>query len=90
MGCGSPLSASRAYTDGYFVWTGDLSHYVRNHHLRTPDLFTDHVLRPRALPVGLRNQILRIGARLGVGLLVSAEWWVNVQGWGTAQQGTIG
>jgi hypothetical protein len=89
MGCGKTLHAFQHFTDGYYAWTGALSHYVRDHHLRTPDLFTDHALRPHALPPRLRNHMLRLCARLGVGLLVSDTWWLTLQGWGTAQQGRI-
>lgn len=89
MGCGMNLYAGRCYTDGFFAWTGALSHYVVHHQLRTPECFTEHACRPRALPPGIRNRILRLGARYGVGLLVSDAWWLSQQGWSVSAQGTI-
>ncbi len=34
-------------TDGEWVWPQDLSHYVRNHDVRLPDEFVDHVFSMR-------------------------------------------
>jgi hypothetical protein len=90
MGCGKSLFAAQYFTDGQYAWTGALSHYVRHHHLRPPDRFTDHVLRPYALPATIRNHLLRLGAQLGIGLLVSDAWWLDEDGWAVHGQGTIG
>lgn len=89
IGCGKSLHAGRYHTDGYYAWTGALSHYVREHHFRPPDRFTTHALRPNALSAGIRNHLLRLGARLGLGLLVSDAWWLTEHGWGAHGQGTI-
>ena len=80
MGCGQLLFDGRFFTDGQFAWTGALDHYVLNHHLRTPDLFTDHALRTRVLPIGVRNDIIHFCGRLGIGLLVSDSWWFSLGG----------
>ncbi|HSE66823.1 MAG TPA: hypothetical protein VLB12_07540 [Gemmatimonadales bacterium] len=90
MGCGQHLYAGRYYTDGLYAWTGALSHYVDHHHLRPPDRFTAHALEPRTLPPGIRNFLLRLAARFGIGLLVSDAWWLSEQGWAVHGQGTIG
>ena len=80
MGCGQLLFDGRFFTDGHYAWTGALGHYVLNHQLRTPDLFTEHALRTCVLPVGVRNDLLHFCARLGIGLLVSDTWWLSVGG----------
>lgn len=41
--CGRPNGALEL-SDGEFVWPDGFSHYVRDHGVRPPDAFVDHVL----------------------------------------------
>lgn len=43
--CGTHLSGSRDLTDGHYVWPEDLSHYLREHSVRLPREFLEHVVR---------------------------------------------
>ena len=36
-------------TDGVYLWPEGLAHYVREHDVRLPDEFTEHVRRRKAL-----------------------------------------
>jgi hypothetical protein len=47
-------------TDGVYLWPQGLAHYVREHHVRLPDEFTEHVRR-------------RVG--LVDGITVDEAWW---------------
>jgi len=38
-------NGSRDYTDGVYVWPEGLAHYVREHQVKPPQEFVDHVLR---------------------------------------------
>lgn len=37
------------FTDGVYLWPQGLAHYVREHNVRLPDEFTEHVRRREAL-----------------------------------------
>jgi hypothetical protein len=41
--CGRPNGALEL-SDGVYVWPEGFSHYVRDHDIRPPDVFVDHVL----------------------------------------------
>ncbi len=40
--CGAP-NGSLNLTDGTYVWPEGLAHYLREHQVRLPDVFVDHV-----------------------------------------------
>ena len=42
--CGT-LNGNRELTDGVYVWPEGLSHYLREHQVRLPGVFADHVRR---------------------------------------------
>jgi hypothetical protein len=50
--CGA-RNGSLELTDGVYVWPDGLSHYVRQHSVRLPTAFTDHVERMETLTDGL-------------------------------------
>ena len=41
--CGDPANGSLELTDGVFLWPEGLAHYVRDHDVRLPTAFVEHV-----------------------------------------------
>lgn len=42
--CGDPQNGNLELTDGTFLWPEGLAHYVRNHDVRLPTAFVEHIL----------------------------------------------
>lgn len=43
--CGDPKNGNLELTDGTFLWPEGLAHYVRDHDVRLPTAFVEHVAR---------------------------------------------
>lgn len=43
--CGDPKNGNLELTDGTFLWPEGLAHYVRDHDVRLPTAFVEHILQ---------------------------------------------
>jgi hypothetical protein len=48
--CGDDFNGTMEYTDGAYVWPEGLSHYVRDHGVRLPQEFVEHVCKRCDIP----------------------------------------
>jgi hypothetical protein len=39
-----PIGTASVYTDGEWIWPGDLRHYLQKYHVVLPSTFVEHVL----------------------------------------------
>lgn len=76
FGCGTRAMGSRELSDGYYYWPEGLSHYVRQHAVRLPREFEEHVTGRHRLRHRARRLLYRALERWsGLTPFLSEAWW---------------